>query len=468
MVNQLKRKRSGSPLVATKGRLVGDENGKSSQEQYTRAAVRAKLAGKSSRVDSQADTKKEPAASQQETSGFAPEADGLADTEKVTAADGQDDTKKPTMHDSNGEGIINILDIPTAPQDCIKSMRKEHLGIKNFAVKSKKKEEVPTSDPEDMRRLSRFTPYLNFLEFRLDMTRRVFKESKVAETLALMNRPGFFFPPDIAERAARLIARWEDEDWSEDLPEVQEEISTSSTNGTASNNANEEAAAVEIRVPSARDPLFGTNGIMNGVIATRNPAGRKVHMLNPLLPHRSSKEFGHNGLQVGQWFPMRLVALHHGAHGASQAGIYGSINDGAYSIVAGNSIYHYLDRDEGTTLYYSAPHAHENKNPKEVAAPSNGTLALRASVSSTRPVRVLRAAGGGTNTWLPQYGIRYDGLYQVTEIRQTKNANGGLYEQFKLVRLPENVNGQESLENIICNSPSTEQIAAYRSLNNLG
>ncbi|KAK8107444.1 E3 ubiquitin-protein ligase UHRF1 [Apiospora kogelbergensis] len=413
MANQLKRKRSGSPVAIIRGLVVGDGREQIGQEKHVRADIRAKSTKKASMVDE------------------APGTASPADPEEDTAVAGQD-----------AEDVVDILDIPTARQDCITSMQKEHLAIKNFAVKSKKKKQVPTSEPEDIRRLARFIPYLNFLEFKLEMNHRIFKESKVADTLALMNKPGFYFPADVAECAARLVAGWEDGDWNEDPPEVQEEIPAPFTRNTAPNNAGEEAPAVQIKVPSARDPIFGTDGIMNGVISTRNSAGRKVHMLNPLLTHKPSKEFGHNGLQVGQWFPLRLVALHHGAHGASQAGIYASITAGAYSIVAGNSAYHHLDQDEGNTLYYSTPRSHENTDPNNVAAPSSGTLALRASASSGRPVRVLRAAGGGTNSWLPGCGIRYDGLYQVVAVRETKNVTGELYEQFKLVRLLESVNGK--------------------------
>ena len=357
----------------------------------------------------------------------------------IPVTDDHNDAEQFVANDGDTEDVVEILDIPT-PQydpthfDCIKGMQKEHIGIKNFAVKSKRKKQVPTSDPEDVRRLARLTPYLNFLEFKLEMNHRIFKESKVAATLALMNMPSFHFPADVAERAARLVAKWEDEDWSEDRAEPEDQstgqqqqrpqASASSTSDAASNKVNEEAPAVQIRVPGARDPLFGTNGIMYGVISTRNAADRRVYMLNPRLPHQSSKEFGHNGLSVGQWFPMRLVALHHGAHGASQAGIHGSQATGAYSIVAGNSLYHDFDQDTGDVLYYSAPRAHENKDPHQLGPASSGSLALRASHASRKPVRVLRAAGGGQNEWLPRCGLRYDGLYRVAAIREKKNASG--------------------------------------------
>ncbi|KAK8094174.1 hypothetical protein PG997_000859 [Apiospora hydei] len=458
MVNQLKRKRSGSPVALIRRPAGRGKQDKSHLEGLSRAVNRARVTEKASMVEEPASTEKVLTTTHPEAAGTAPVASGpkAVDTSlpaswpegssQAPETEKKADTERAASSDSSdAEDVLEILEISVPQQDptyydCIKGIQKEHSGIRSFAVKSKKRKQVPTSDPEDVRRLARFAPYLNFLEFKLEMNHRIFKESKVAATLALLNTPGFYFPADIAERAARLVAKWEDEDWSEpeDQPVTQQQAPAPAPamNGTASNNnnANEEAPAVQIRVPSARDPLFGTNGIMHGVISTRNGAGRRVYMLNPRLPHQSSKEFGHNGLSVGQWFPMRLVALHHGAHGASQAGIYGSQKTGgAFSIVAGNSIYHAFDQDQGDVLYYSAPRAHENKDPNRLASPaSSGSLALRASHSSQRPVR------------------------------EKKNASGGLYEQFKLVRLGANANGQETLQEIARSSPSAAQAAAHR------
>ncbi|KAK8086664.1 hypothetical protein PG994_001638 [Apiospora phragmitis] len=414
MVNQLKRKRIGSLVAPTK-----------------RLPDRGPAGRTASMVNELAGTEKALVATQPETAGTVLVGSGPEETEN------EDDVEKAASSYSDTEYVLQILDIPTAPHDhygCLKGMQEEHRGIRSFAI--------PTSDPEDVRRLERLTPYLNFLELRLEMNHRIFKESKVAASLALMNTPGFHFPANVAEHAARLVAKWEDQDWSEDITESEDQpVAQQQASNAASNNANEEAPAVQFSVPSARDPLFGTTGIMHGVILTRNHAGRRVYMLKPRLLHQSSKEFGHNGLSVGQWFPMRLAALHHGAHRASQAGIYGSQKTGAFSIVAGNSTYHEFDQDTGDTLYYSAPRAHENKDPNQVAPASSGSLALRSSSSSRNPVRVLRAAGGGSNKWLPRCGLRYDGLYRVDTVREKKNASGGLYEQFKLVRLGPNING---------------------------
>ena len=46
-----------------------------------------------------------------------------------------------------------------------------------------------------------------------------------------------------------------------------------------------------------------------------------------------SNVVGNNGLEVGQWWPLRICALQAGAHGAMQGGIAGGATEGTFSIV---------------------------------------------------------------------------------------------------------------------------------------
>ena len=48
---------------------------------------------------------------------------------------------------------------------------------------------------------------------------------------------------------------------------------------------------------------------------------------------RNCNIFGHNGLRIGQWWPLRVCALRDGAHGAMQGGIAGNSRSGAFSVV---------------------------------------------------------------------------------------------------------------------------------------
>ena len=128
-----------------------------------------------------------------------------------------------------------------------------------------------------------------------------------------------------------------------------------------------------------------------------------------------------------------MIALFRGAHGATQGGIYGNRETGAYSIVISGE-YDDLDHDEGNVLYYSGSNSHSNEDPSSPAPSTGGTIALQASERTQNPVRVIRTSSG-KSAFAPISGLRYDGLYTVVESRYPKNLKGGLYEQFKLVRL---------------------------------
>lgn len=113
------------------------------------------------------------------------------------------------------------------------------------------------------------------------------------------------------------------------------------------------------------------------------------------------------------------------------AGIAGTASQGAYSIVVSPGRYDSLDKDEGSTLYYSAANAYCAKSKKSQL--SDGTRALLKSVTTSRPVRVFRSAKGKWDG-APKAGIRYDGLYVVESCKEETNGNGGAYKVFRLER----------------------------------
>ena len=71
--------------------------------------------------------------------------------------------------------------------------------------------------------------------------------------------------------------------------------------------------------------------VMRGIVVSGK--SRRAYLLDPTYKRRDCHVIGHNRLEVGDWWPLRLCALRDGAHGAIQGGIAGSSNDGAYSIV---------------------------------------------------------------------------------------------------------------------------------------
>lgn len=113
------------------------------------------------------------------------------------------------------------------------------------------------------------------------------------------------------------------------------------------------------------------------------------------------------------------------------AGIAGNGTDGCFSIVISGH-YDGFDRDLGETVYYSDSKALTNTT--ESPAQSPGTDALRRSIATRDPVRVLRAAGGKCQG-SPRAGVRNDGLYKVLSQSIKKNNLGGAFAQFILERL---------------------------------
>jgi hypothetical protein len=141
------------------------------------------------------------------------------------------------------------------------------------------------------------------------------------------------------------------------------------------------------------------------------------------------------------------------------AGITGDKERGAISIVVSSGAYADMDRDLGNTIYYSGDSSHDNVDPKNIVHTSPATQSLHKSITTQRPVRVLRSNHKDHHG--PPVGIRYDGLYKVVSVRHCTNQKGGLYEQFKLERLPD----QKSLAE--CQKfPTAAQRADYAKIKN--
>ena len=90
------------------------------------------------------------------------------------------------------------------------------------------------------------------------------------------------------------------------------------------------------KTPSSSRPLLTTDdptfkSTMQGILI--RGGSRRSYELDETYARREYKITGHNGLEIGQWWPLRICALRDGAHGAMQGGIAGSSATGAYSIV---------------------------------------------------------------------------------------------------------------------------------------
>ncbi|KAI1163530.1 hypothetical protein F5B18DRAFT_661712 [Nemania serpens] len=300
------------------------------------------------------------------------------------------------------------------------------------------------------------TLYIDWLDANIEMTPRIKSTSGVGLVLETLIDPTNKVPDKLANKAKILQDKYTADNWGQDA------VGDEESDGNLPAEPLSDPTISIIQLPSATDPMFGVEGIMHGIIPVTG-GKRKDYRIRTDLPRKSAKVYGHNDMPLGTWFPLQINAIFRGAHGARMAGIAGSVTTGAWSIVVAGT-YEDLDTDDGDTLFYSGSNSHNNRDSQRAAPASQGTKALHASNATKNPVRVLRSGGSfGTrnqNRYLPSCGLRYDGLYRVVAYRQRRNRNGGLYDQFKLERLP----GQTPLAELQRNSPTTEQVFAHDQL----
>ncbi|PSN66598.1 hypothetical protein BS50DRAFT_493349 [Corynespora cassiicola Philippines] len=125
----------------------------------------------------------------------------------------------------------------------------------------------------------------------------------------------------------------------------------------------------------------------------------------------SANCYGEGKLVLGQWWPTQLCTVRDGAHGCPQGGIYGERGRGCYSIVlSGMGESAYQDEDNGDDIWYSGTDGKDYQM-------TDATQRLMDTCKTIRnPVRVIRSHQlHKNNPYRPRRGLRYDGLYDVTE-----------------------------------------------------
>lgn len=137
---------------------------------------------------------------------------------------------------------------------------------------------------------------------------------------------------------------------------------------------------------------------------------------------------GAMGLLVGEVFIMRRPICELGFHGAYQSGIAGKKGEGAHSIVVSGSSY--MDRDSGDSLWYSGT---INKEDSEEMTRSTALLDETLRLGPSYKARVFRTARCDA-VCRPAAGVRYDGLYNITDKRPIAGRPGNfcyLFERCK-------------------------------------
>ena len=363
---------------------------------------------------------------------------------------------------SSTSGSAATTDADAAPvtiwrdslQEGVRQMRMLYVNLKNGRA-----------TPEVERRMKSVRVFLFHLEHEVEASRELCIAG-VDRLLAYIRDNGAdIYPEPMRQKCADLFEAFEADNWGAN-PNAPAPPAISP--GVTQNNAPapspslgaldpDTSGTIDVRQPPPDHPIWGINGIMHGFVYRRGQQDRFVPVVNPFLVHlkRDARVYGHNGLRPGDWWPLQKVAHFYGAHGAPVAGISGSADHGAYSIVvSGNSVYHDIDVDRGDELWYSADGSASSREGSRVINVSGATRSLQRSRVNQRPVRVLRSAGR-TGAYAPLKGIRYDGLYVVVGEAQRINDSGGMYLCFHLRRQ----GGQTPLSQIVGAVPSPQQLA---------
>lgn len=143
------------------------------------------------------------------------------------------------------------------------------------------------------------------------------------------------------------------------------------------------------------------------------------------------RHFGEiEGVVAGTEFASRAELAASGVHRPTQAGICGSSNEGADSIVVSGG--YEDDEDYGDYLIYGGQAGFDpnTKQQNEDAQLSRGNLALVVSYNKGLPVRVTRGLGSTR-----QHTYRYDGLYLVERWWVDRSKSGFKIYRFALRKI---------------------------------
>ena len=145
----------------------------------------------------------------------------------------------------------------------------------------------------------------------------------------------------------------------------------------------------------------------------------------------SDKLFGEiPGIKIGDVFENRAALSEAGIHRPSMAGIWGSQETGAYSIVLSGG--YEDDIDQLDYILYTGQGGQDAQGGQQVKDQefTRGNKALAINMEEHLPVRVNR---GYQVEYGPESGYRYDGIYYVKNFYKQRGKSGFFIYRFELV-----------------------------------
>ncbi len=139
------------------------------------------------------------------------------------------------------------------------------------------------------------------------------------------------------------------------------------------------------------------------------------------------------GIEVGAWFEDRAALRAAGVHRPTQAGICGSAETGAESVVLNGG--YPDDADGGDVILYTGAGGQDigGQHVRDQTL-SRTNLALVTSLRLGLPVRVVRGSRLESKH-APEQGFRYDGLYRVADYWPHTGEHKHLVWMFRLERI---------------------------------
>lgn len=149
----------------------------------------------------------------------------------------------------------------------------------------------------------------------------------------------------------------------------------------------------------------------------------------------SDRVFGHiEGIKIGQVFANRRELSESGVHRPPMAGISGSQQEGADSIVLSGG--YEDDEDHGDVIIYTGQGGNDAQTGEQIGDQTytRGNLALAISQKEGHPIRVSRGTHP-VSEFAPSSGFRYDGLYRVVEHWSERGKSGFIVWRYRLERI---------------------------------